>query len=185
MASSRKTETNRRNAKASTGPRSVAGKKRAAHNAYRHGLSISLTSNPSTAKQVDKLARKLAGNTRSEIVLRHARDAAEAAVELERIRKFKISLVDRVLAVGSVEPPIPYGSIAKSLRHLELVIAGKASLEEPVDPLASMPPKDPLRTAEAVRRALPELVKLDRYEARAIGRRNHAIRQVTRNSDLR
>lgn len=127
------------------------------------------------------MARKLAGKSKSEIVLRYARDAAEAALELERIRKFKIAFVDRVLTLGCVEPPIPYGSLTKSIRHLELVIVGKASLEEPVDPLASMPPKGPLRTAEALRRALPELVKLDRYEARAIGRRNHAIRQLTEN----
>jgi hypothetical protein len=157
----------------------LAGKKRAAHNAYRHGLSVSLTLNPSTAKQVDKLVRKLAGKTRSEIVLRYARDAAEAALELERIRKFKIALVDRVLAVGSVEPPTPYGAITKSIRRLKLAIAGKIPLEEQVDPLESMPPKEPLRTAEAVRRALPELVKLDRYEARAIGRRSRAIRLLS------
>ena len=184
MVSSRKTETNRRNAKASTGPRSSAGKKRAAHNSYRHGLSVSLTSDPSIARQVDDLARKFVGKTRSETVLRYARDAAEAALELERIRKFKIVLVERVLALGSVGPPIPYGSFTKAVRQLELVIAGKALMEEPADPLATLPPKEPLRTAEALRRALPELIKLDRYEARAIGRRNHAIGKITENSSF-
>lgn len=182
MASSRKIETNRRNAKASTGPRSLAGKKRAARNAYRHGLSVSLTSNPSVARQVDKLARKFAGKTESEIVSRCARDAAEAALELERIRKFKIALVERVLALGSVEPRLPYGSLTSAVRQLKLVIAGKALLETPADPLATLPPNDPLRTAEALRRALPELIKLDRYEARAIGRRNRAMRQIIKSS---
>jgi hypothetical protein len=32
--------------------------------------------------------------------------------------------------------------------------------------------------AEAIRRALPELLKIERYEARAIGRRNSAIRAL-------
>ncbi|WP_377827850.1 hypothetical protein ACFKHW_26625 [Bradyrhizobium lupini] len=34
------------------------------------------------------------------------------------------------------------------------------------------------RTAEAVRRALPQLARLDRYEARAVARRDRAIRAI-------
>jgi hypothetical protein len=41
-----------------------------------------------------------------------------------------------------------------------------------------MPTEEPARTAEAIRRALPKLVKLDRYESRAAARRNRAIRQI-------
>ena len=39
-----------------------------------------------------------------------------------------------------------------------------------------MPTEEPQRTAEAVRRALPALLKLQRYEARAVTRRDQAIR---------
>jgi hypothetical protein len=38
-----------------------------------------------------------------------------------------------------------------------------------------MPPQDPDRSAEAIRRALPELRKLDRYERRAAARRDRAL----------
>ena len=38
-----------------------------------------------------------------------------------------------------------------------------------------MPSADPERSAEAVRRALPELLKLDRYERRATARRDRAM----------
>jgi hypothetical protein len=47
-------------------------------------------------------------------------------------------------------------------------------------PLATMPTEEPERTAEAIRRALPELAKLDRYESRAVARRDHAIRQIVK-----
>ena len=44
MTSARKLEANRRNARASTGPRTAAGKARAAQNARRHGLSLAAAS---------------------------------------------------------------------------------------------------------------------------------------------
>ena len=43
-----------------------------------------------------------------------------------------------------------------------------------------MPTEEPERTAEAVRRALPELAKLDRYESRAVARRDRAIKQIVK-----
>ena len=43
-----------------------------------------------------------------------------------------------------------------------------------------MPKQEPQRASEAVRRILPELMKLDRYERRAAARRDRAIGQITR-----
>lgn len=181
MASERQIEANRRNASRSTGPRSAAGKKRVAHNAYRHGLSLSLPSSAATEKQIDKLSCKIVGHTKSEIILQYARDAAEAQLELEHIRKVKIALVERVLAFGALGPTVRFGSVTKALRHLKLVMAGKALLGEPIDLLATLPSEEPERSAEALRRALPELIRLDRYEGRALGRRDNAIRRIIRN----
>jgi hypothetical protein len=180
VASERQIEANRRNAGKSTGPRSTAGKKRAARNAFLHGLSLSLISSTAIAKKVDKLSRKIAGNTKSEIVLRYARDAAEAGLELERIRRVKVALIERALALGAVEHATHFGSPMKSIRHLKLVLAGKAMLEEPIDHRATLPSREPQRSAEALRRALPDLLKLDRYEGRAIGRRDQAIKQINK-----
>ena len=58
MASERQIAANRRNARKSTGPRSGAGMKRASRNAYRHGLTLSITSTAASAKQLDKLVRR-------------------------------------------------------------------------------------------------------------------------------
>ena len=47
-----------------------------------------------------------------------------------------------------------------------------------VDPLPAMPSQEPQRTAEVVRRILPQLVRLYRYESRAVTRRDRAIRAI-------
>ena len=48
------------------------------------------------------------------------------------------------------------------------------------DPSATMPPQEPQRASEAVRRILPDLKKLDRYERRAAARRDRAILEITK-----
>ena len=47
-----------------------------------------------------------------------------------------------------------------------------------IDPLETMPKDEPNRTAEAARRLLTEFVRLLRYENRAAGRRDRAIRKI-------
>ena len=87
MATERQIAANRRNAGKSTGPRSFAGKKRARQNAYHYGLAVGPTSSAAFAKKAEKLARKIAGYTRDEIILGHARDAAYAELDLARVRR--------------------------------------------------------------------------------------------------
>ena len=97
MANDRQLKANRANSAKSTGPRSTGGKKRAGKNAYRHGLSLSidLTAN---AKQVENLARKIAGGSGSKIVWDHAINAAQAQLDLARVQRVKIALIERVRA---------------------------------------------------------------------------------------
>ena len=184
MATERQIAANRRNARKSTGPRSSAAKKRASRNAYRHGLTLSLTSSAAIAKRLDKLARKIAGDSKSEIIREHARSAAQAGLDLARVRQVKIALIKSVSALGALGAPQDMGSVIKAYLYLELALEGKTprgrppAIPEPVDPLATMPTQEPERTAEAVRRALPELLKLDRYESRAVARRDRAIREI-------
>ena len=92
LASERQIAANRRNAAKSTGPRSGAGKNRVSKNAYRHGLSLNLASAAYT-KQVEDLAGKIAGGSTDTIVLEHARIAAEAELELRRVRRVKLALI--------------------------------------------------------------------------------------------
>ena len=157
MASERQIAANRRNARESTGPRSGAGRKRASRNAYRHGLTLSITSTAAFAKQLDILVRKIAGDSEDAIVLERARAIAQAELELARVRRAKVALIERASAFG------------------ELDDRSRLVVPKPIDTLATMPSQEPDRSAEAIRRVLPELRKLERYERRAAARRDRAI----------
>ena len=103
MTSERQIEANRRNAGNSTGPRSAAGKIRAGHNALRHGLTLNITPSAAQAKQIDRLARQIAGKSNSEFVLQQARVAAKAAFDLLRVHKIETAWIDGVLAMSDAE----------------------------------------------------------------------------------
>ena len=178
MANDRQLKANRANSAKSTGPRSTRGKRRAGKNAYRHGLSLSidLTAN---AKQVENLARKIAGGSGSKVVWEHAITAAQAQLDLARVQCVKIALIiERVLARGTVDAANTSVSASKLVQRVKRILAGRGIFPEPVDPLSTMPTDEPERSAEALRRALPELLKLVRYERRALLRRDRALSDV-------
>jgi hypothetical protein len=91
--------------RSSTGPRSGAGKNRASRNACRHGLTLSITSTAASAKQLDNLVRKIAGDTEDAIILERARDVAQAEPDLARVRQAKVALIERASAFGGLDPP--------------------------------------------------------------------------------
>jgi len=173
MASERQIAANRRNARKSTGPRSGAGKKRASHNAHRHGLTSSIASTAAFAKQLDKLVREIAGDTEDAITLERARAIAQAELDLARVRRAKLALIERASAFG--EPDPPRLTVTQMIRLLHPFDRGRLILPKPVASSATMPSQEPDRSAEAVRRVLPELRKLDRYERRAAVRRDRAV----------
>src|SRR5262245_6727364 len=170
MASERQIAANRRNGRKSTGPHSGAGKNRSSRNAYRHGLTLNISSTAAFAKQLDKLARKIAGNTDNAITLERARAIAQAELDLARVRRAKVALIERACTFGELEPPQVLSSVTQIIRFINAVDRPK-----PVDSSATMPSQEPDRSAEAVRRVLPELRKLDRYERRAAVRRDRAV----------
>jgi hypothetical protein len=179
MASEGQIAANRHNASKSSGPRSRGGKRRASRNAYRHGLSLGITSNAAFAKQLEKLARRIAGGDEDARILDRARVAAQAELDLARIRRAKIALIERVLAFGNLDLPQAFPSVADAVRLLNAIKAGRVpAMPEQVDFSATIPTLEPDRSAEAVRRALPELLKFERYERRAAARRDRAIRYI-------
>ncbi len=86
MTSAQKIKANRANAQASTGPRTAQGKARTARNARRHGLSLSVISDPVLSEQVEALARKIAGQAVDAEIYQRARRIAEAQIDLQRVR---------------------------------------------------------------------------------------------------
>src|SRR5437763_1943856 len=97
MASQRQLAANRRNAKRSTGPQTEGGKKRAGRNALRHGLAARMTPSEAVANQLEDLARTIARDTESAIKLACARAAADAQLDLARVRRAKLALIEHVV----------------------------------------------------------------------------------------
>lgn len=158
MASDRQIAANRRNARRSTGPRSRAGKSRASRNSYRHGLSANIVSSAGYQKWVTSLARKIAGQSCNPIILEYARMAAEAELSQVRFKEAKVEAIHAAMAFGDLEPPRPY-----TVRQMQRFRSGLAR---------------GLRSMRAIRRALPELLRLERYARRTAGRRDRALRIV-------
>ena len=182
MASERQIAANRRNARKSTGPRSGAGKARASRNAYRHGLTLSITSSAEYAKQLETLVHKIAGDTKDAVKLERARAIAQAELELARVRRAKVALIERASAFGELVPP-PL-TVTQMIRLIDAFERGRI-IPKPIDASATMPSREPDRSAEAIRRVLPELCKLERYERRAAARRDRALLNLIAGSSWR
>jgi len=161
-----KTEVNRRNARRSTGPRSVRGKARSAQNARRHGLA---GANPlgALSKEVEALARALVGDDHDPERLVHARTMAQMEVMLGRICDARIALINRELKkqIGPIRPA-----------------EDRSECDEPTAPKQQQGAlhADDFGEAEALVRVLPELLRLQRYEACALVRRNRALLFLSR-----
>ena len=91
--SARKRAANRRNARRSTGPRTAAGKARAARNAHRHGLTLSLGSDPAWWPMLGALTEAIAGPQADAERRERAMRVAQAHVEVLRIRAAKCNIL--------------------------------------------------------------------------------------------
>jgi hypothetical protein len=88
---------NRRNACASTGPKTAAGKARASRNAVRHGLNVR-RADPTALGELAALARRIAGDwARDDMAFCHALRIAMAQRVIQRVR------LERARRVGIVE----------------------------------------------------------------------------------
>jgi hypothetical protein len=186
MASERQIAANRRNAQSSTGPRTKAGKKRASENALRHGLTSYATVRANEAERIEQLARRIAGDSNDLIVLDHARTAAAAELQLARVRDVKVAWISQAFSLGTLTPPELFRSpldeagwmVAQYLWNVgERRVEPRAP--ELINPLTTMPAEELERTAEAVRRALPQLRRIQRHEQSAAARRDRAIRKMS------
>jgi hypothetical protein len=97
MTSARKIKANRVNAQASTGPRTLHGKSRAARNALRHGLSLSVLADPVLTEEAKNLALKIAGEGPRAEILEPAQRIAEAQIDIVRVRQARHYLLSKDL----------------------------------------------------------------------------------------
>jgi hypothetical protein len=181
VTSARRHRTNRINAQASTGPKSPAGKKRAAQNARRHGFSLSIHSEPALSTDAENLAREIAGEGATPAILELARRVAEAQIDLKRIRQARLDRLSRHLNDPEYRRPDP------NFRLKIRVVKFLNRKMGPSSPFASYPPEfaqlywNP-QGAKKHTYVLADLAGLlnafDRYEQRALSRRKFAIREL-------
>ena len=126
MSDTARARASRRNARKSKGPKTPAGKQRAAARARMHGLSLPVLHDPALAREVEVLARHVAGADSDPRRYELACRVAEAQVDVMRVRQARLPLLEVVTT-------------------------------------------DP--------HALTRLVRMDRYERRALSRRKFAIRE--------
>jgi hypothetical protein len=109
MSSELQIEANRKNAKKSRGPKSVAGKKKSSRNALRHGLARTLTSKASAPDSLESLIRAYLGDSATAgaaVVI------ARAKTDIIRVREVRISMLADLLKS-------PQGATVKRLRGLD------------------------------------------------------------------
>jgi hypothetical protein len=116
MTTSRQQTANRKNARASTGPRSAAGRSRANRNARRHGLAARNRLSDTLANEVKALARQIAGSNPGPAVLTAAGRIAEAQIDLVQVRAARQQLIAPSL---SDEETFVWSDVAKQLRALD------------------------------------------------------------------
>jgi len=158
VASERQIAANRANSRKSAGPKSRAGKARASQNAYRHGLAARRPVDASWIVKVEILAAEIVNSTAGLVDLGRARCIASAELEVQRVRATTEATIAQIFAGGDHDDQRAALAISKN------TAAALPPLEEGTEQLA-----------EAIRRALPIVRMLDRYERRAIARRDKVI----------
>jgi len=155
MTTARKVQANRQNARASTGPKSATGKARSSANARCHHLAVPIWSDPVLTANVVALAKHIAGVHPSPQVMAHAQQVADAQIEVVRVRRWRLNLMHQ---------------------RLSLLL-----LADPDDPACELrdDAEVSLKKALIVSDLTPQLQLLDRYERRAVSRRNRAIQSLT------
>jgi hypothetical protein len=157
LASERQLRANRLNAQKSTGPKSRAGKKRASQNAYYHGLRAAILPNSEWMAKLAALAREIVDSTGGQINIDQARAIAQAQLEVCRVRSISTAVVTQILASGE-----------HSGRSHAADRAGQRPLLE----------SEPERRAEASGPRFSILKVLDRYQSRAVARRERLVKGI-------
>jgi hypothetical protein len=179
MSSARKVASNRANARRSTGPRTPAGRARSSRNAVRHGLSISVVTDPELRAVVMALAGRLAeegGPLHLGIII------AEATIEAWRVRQRRHEVISAALARPPGRTPEQLGkAIRLARRAATALVRGRAEEAEALMDACEASAPDPNeseaeRQARVIAEIAGELRRLDTYERRALSRRKFAIR---------
>jgi hypothetical protein len=209
MSSQRKIVANRHNGRKSCGPRTAAGKSCASRNALRHGLAAITRHNPTLSPDVERMAKALCRDDQNPLLFEQALMIAENEIVLLCVRAERVAAIERLRDITATPLAKPDNSLARAkarfreaeLAYEQLVQAKAKNITlnncEARDPTPkqqseatqfSLQPK-PIKLRDefdAMRHAMPDLDRLERYERRAWSRQKRAIRnfmQIKSTSD--
>jgi hypothetical protein len=166
MTSDCQSDSNRENGRRGCGPRTAAGKARSRRNALQHGLAAGILIEPALRDAVERLARAIAGNDADLVRLNQARDIAEAQLDLARVQRIKVALLNSQFVDGL--PARDLGAVGANFEAACLK-SPAADASNEAEPPANPAPAPSLEI-------LAQLARLERYERRAISRGRRAMR---------
>ena len=191
MISERKLAANRLNAARSTGPRTQAGKLRSCRNALKHGLASSHADYKIKFPEIENLTCLIIGDRPEAAAREYARDVAFAELTILATREARAEYFQSIADQSSMFTPsfLQLRWQAKRQAALDrLDWQRQAFLLISRRRLARKIARSCYERAEASNKFLQppvqleqvakDILNLDRYERRAIARRNRALRQL-------
>jgi hypothetical protein len=153
------------------GPKTAEGRARAAKDALRHGLSLSLHADPALSEDVEALARRI----------------AEAQIDLRRVRCARHELLSN--ALGKYDSRADERKKLRVATFLRRRVGVLTPMAAAMETFLKSKPEGPNKFAMILSDMARQLSAMDRYERRALSRRKFAIRAfdeaLRRNEDCK
>jgi len=172
---------NRQNGKKSRGAKTPLGRSRSSQNALRHGLAVAISDDPTVSAAVEHLAVRFAGDTTDPNRTAICRHLAEAQLDLFRIRNARID----IWADGALRKvKTTRKELVAISRHYRAQILSVTNyidsfilMDECEHALLTIN-SEPLPYERGVGLLISRLHTLERYEKRALSKRNGALRDL-------
>ena len=204
MSSQAKIAANRANGRKGRGPRTMAGKSKASRNALRHGLAVIARNNPEFFPEIEAVARAICNGATDPLLFEQALIIAENGFVLRCVQAERIAAIERhrdatatPLATGDLGFARAKAILARAkLTHKMLVkrqaqgspskraaASGHAHLKSGQQSQraarrhAARQPALQRDEFDAMRAAMPDLDRLERYGRRAWSRERRAVRR--------
>jgi len=175
MTSQRKAASNRTNARGSSGARTAAGKMHSSRNARKHGLAVPIAQDQTWGQGIESLAREIAGDNAEPWRYEQACVIAEAELDLQRVRAARRRLFELagLSCLWSRHP---------MRRHRTRTNAGAPTANNREHHGCDRHARnlDAPNSLDTLAPVIAQILLLDRYERRALSRRNRAIRRLTK-----